>query len=586
MVQAVGLTRAFGQHTAVDGLDLQVDSGTVFGLLGPNGAGKTTTVRMLVGLIAPTSGEACVAGHQVGRENDQIRRSVGVLTESPGLYSKLTVKQNLEYHGRLHGLRGATLSQRVREYLDLVEMADSVNTLCGALSKGMKQKVAIARALIHEPKVLFLDEPTSGLDPESAARMRDFLATLKADHRTVFLCTHNLAEAERICDTVGVLKQRLIALDTPANLARGSAPRVRIRLAGDDPGCYLETVRGVLGVTGIASEAGVLVADVADPQSRDRGSAGPRRSAGGLCRGGASVARRGLPAPRARGGAAMIWAVIRKELQEIRRTKLVLYTMTVTPTLFLVMLWFTLGPICDGVAKARDAADAANVTAAAQAEEGADATVTPEQADRQARIEAEAIKGRDMLSRMLTYWMVLMMTVPMMVPSVILAYSVIGEKSEGTLEPLLASPVSTPQLLLGKGLAGVLPAWGLHWVSGLGACLIANYHMAKAGLDLRLPDERWLVGLLVLGPLASVFTALLCMAISSRVNDVRTAQQIVAVGVIPLVLVGAGQLTGKYDLTPENMLQASLVIAAICIAGVRLTARIFAREHILTRWRY
>lgn len=282
----------------------------------------------------------------------------------------------------------------------------------------------------------------------------------------------------------------------------------------------------------------------------------------------------------------MIWAVVRKELQEIRRTKLVLYTMSVTPTLFLVMLWFTLGPICDGVAKARDAADAAGLAVRTQAEESADGAAPAEQTEQQARMAAEAAKGREMLSRMLTYWMVLMMTVPMMVPSVILAYSVIGEKSEGTLEPLLASPVSTPQLLLGKGLAGVLPAWGLHWVSGLGACLIANFHMARAGLDLRLPDERWLVGLLVLGPLASVFTALLCMAISSRVNDVRAAQQIVAVGVVPLVLVGAGQLTGKYDLTPQNMLEASLVLAAICTVGIRLTARIFAREHILTRWRY
>lgn len=282
----------------------------------------------------------------------------------------------------------------------------------------------------------------------------------------------------------------------------------------------------------------------------------------------------------------MIWAVVRKELQEIRRTKLVLYTMAVTPTLFLLTLWFTLGPLCGEVAKARDAADAASVTAATQAREGADGAAPADQTEQQARMAAEAAKGRDMLSRMLTYWMVLMMTVPMMVPSVILAYSVIGEKSEGTLEPLLASPVSTPQLLLGKGLAGVLPAWGLHWVSGLGACLIANYHMARAGLDLRLPDERWLVGLLVLGPLASILTALLCMAISSRVNDVRAAQQIVAVGVVPLVLVGAGQLTGKYDLTTENMLQASLIIAAVCVAGVRLTARIFAREHILTRWRY
>jgi len=266
MIEARGLTRKFGDLVAVDDLSVSVSPGEVFALLGPNGAGKTTTVRMLVSLIAPTSGSATVAGFELGSDNQRIRENVGVLTESPGLYSKLTARQNLQYHGRLHGLDEDELARRIDRYLDLVELSDRVDERTGSFSKGMKQRLAIARTLLHEPKVLFFDEPTAGLDPEAALKIRDFIGTLKADHRAVFLCTHNLAEAERMCDRVGVLKQRLIAVDTPDRLANGPGTQVRIRLASDAAGC-VDAARGIPGVALVSAEGHELTVNVDDPSA-------------------------------------------------------------------------------------------------------------------------------------------------------------------------------------------------------------------------------------------------------------------------------------------------------------------------------
>jgi ABC-2 type transport system ATP-binding protein len=203
---------------AVDSLNLQVSEGEVFGFLGPNGAGKTTTVRLLACLIAPTSGRAWVSNLEVGKADQQIRARVGILTESPGLYERLSAKRNLEFFADLYGVKDA--SGQVEKYLRLLELWDRREAEASTLSKGMKQKLAIARALLHEPPVLFLDEPTSALDPEAAKTVRDFIETLRGQGRTIFLCTHNLDEAERLCDRIAVFRQRLIAVDTPEALRR------------------------------------------------------------------------------------------------------------------------------------------------------------------------------------------------------------------------------------------------------------------------------------------------------------------------------------------------------------------------------
>lgn len=216
MIRTEGLTKRFDETLAVDRLDLVVEAGEVFGFLGPNGAGKTTTIRMLTALIAPTSGSAQVAGSALGQEDYAIRKKVGILTESPGLYDRLSAERNLVFFARLYEVED--IDDQVERYLRMLGLWDRRHEEVGTFSKGMRQKLAIARALLHEPLVLFLDEPTSGLDPEAARLVRDFISDLKTEGRTIFMCTHNLDEADRLCDRIAVFNRSLLALDTPAAL--------------------------------------------------------------------------------------------------------------------------------------------------------------------------------------------------------------------------------------------------------------------------------------------------------------------------------------------------------------------------------
>ncbi len=279
MIRIEGLTKHFRSDgreiRAVDGLDLQVREGEVFGFLGPNGAGKTTTVRLLTGLIAPTSGRAWVNGLELGREDERIRASVGILTESPGLYERLSARYNLEIFAELYGCRDPR--GQVQKYLRLLDLWDRRDTEAGTFSKGMKQKLAIARALLHEPPVVFLDEPTAALDPESAKTVREFIETLRGQGRTIFLCTHNLDEAERLCDRIGVFKQRLIAVDAPDALRRQLFGRQTVvQLAPIDQPDRLarvvSSVPGVKHVQPLAPEDGgslQLVISLSDPANQN-----------------------------------------------------------------------------------------------------------------------------------------------------------------------------------------------------------------------------------------------------------------------------------------------------------------------------
>lgn len=216
MIETDQLTKKFGDHLAVDRLSLQIKEGEVFGFLGPNGAGKTTTVRILASLISPTAGSAIVAGYRVGQEDQQIRRNVGILTETPGMYDRLSAEHNLQIYAQLYEVKD--VSGQVEKYLRFLGLWERRRDPAGTFSKGMRQKLAIARALLHEPRVVFLDEPTAGLDPEAAKIVRDFIAELKKEGRTIFLCTHNLDEADRLCDRIGVFKSQLRVIDTPAGL--------------------------------------------------------------------------------------------------------------------------------------------------------------------------------------------------------------------------------------------------------------------------------------------------------------------------------------------------------------------------------
>jgi ABC-2 type transport system ATP-binding protein len=216
MIHTENLTKKFGDRTAVEALTVDVREGEVFGFLGPNGAGKTTTVRMLTTLIGPTSGTATVNNFRVGQDDTAIRRCTGILTETPGMYDRLSAEKNLTIFANLYEV--ADVKGQVEKYLRLLGLWDRRGDLVGNFSKGMKQKLAICRALLHEPALVFLDEPTSGLDPEAARLVRDFIEEIKAHGRTIFLCTHNLDEADRLCDRIGVMKQHLITVDTPTNL--------------------------------------------------------------------------------------------------------------------------------------------------------------------------------------------------------------------------------------------------------------------------------------------------------------------------------------------------------------------------------
>jgi ABC-2 type transport system ATP-binding protein len=258
VIQASHLTRRFGQRTAVNDVTFEVGRSEIVALLGPNGAGKTTTLRMLAGLIAPTSGSIAIDGHALTRATGgTLRNRIGFLTEAPGLWDRLTIKENLRVYAGLYGLGDA--DRRIDRTLELFALQDRRATLAAELSKGMRQKVALARTLLHEPAVLLLDEPTSGLDPEVTRNFRMLLDERRAAGCAILVSTHNLDEAERLADRVAVLHERLVAIDEPAALrARLTTGRVIVRVAGD-PTVFVPTVQSIVGPAVVVAVDGTML---------------------------------------------------------------------------------------------------------------------------------------------------------------------------------------------------------------------------------------------------------------------------------------------------------------------------------------
>jgi len=224
MVDTRGLTKTFGSLVAVDHVDITVKKGEIFGFLGPNGAGKTTTVRLLCCLLSPTSGSATVAGYDITNQQKEVRKSVGLLPEVHGHYERMSAQENLTYYAQLHDIPQPEVGSRVRKLLETMGLWTRRNDKVGTFSKGMKQRLAIARALIHDPLVLFLDEPTSALDPEAQKKIHDDILTLsKRRERTIFICTHNLAEADMLCDKIAIINHGKI-------VASGATERLRTQL--------------------------------------------------------------------------------------------------------------------------------------------------------------------------------------------------------------------------------------------------------------------------------------------------------------------------------------------------------------------
>jgi ABC-2 type transport system ATP-binding protein len=250
------LTRRFAGRAAVEDASFELVPGEIFALLGPNGAGKTTTLRMLAGLIAPTSGAVTVGGQPMSRQHAaSLRGRIGFLTEAPGLWDRLTVRKNLDVYARLHGLPDPR--RVVDETLELFGMRDRAGEPAAQLSKGLKQRVALARALLHTPDIVLLDEPTSGLDPESARDVRTLILRLRDERRAVLLSTHNLDEVERVADRVAVLRTSMVAIDTPAAL-RARLFGTRIRVVLSQPAAPFAEAAAAAGVTQAVANGAVL----------------------------------------------------------------------------------------------------------------------------------------------------------------------------------------------------------------------------------------------------------------------------------------------------------------------------------------
>jgi ABC-2 type transport system ATP-binding protein len=283
MIHAEKLTRRFGDLTAVDQVSLDVADGEIFGFLGPNGAGKTTMIRMLASLISKTSGSAEVAGCEIGNETEELRlrHRIGILPENVGLYEATTAYQNLEYFGKLHRVDAVTLRQNIERLLRMMDLWEKKDLPLATFSKGMKQKVAIARALVHDPVLLFLDEPTANLDPEAAKTVRDVILGFKKERRTVFLNTHHLDEAQRLCDRVGILRTRLLTVGSVESLRTGVTGKrtvVRLDRASEE---LAEAVRARLGTRKVEISGNELIVGVDDPDRENPEIAAAVIGAGG-----------------------------------------------------------------------------------------------------------------------------------------------------------------------------------------------------------------------------------------------------------------------------------------------------------------
>lgn len=269
-IETEGLTKKFGSLTAVDRLSFKVKIGEIFGLLGPNGAGKTTTIRMLASLISPTEGYALINGHDVVKESLRVREIVGILTENPSLYDRLTAHENMQFFAEAYGITDRVERDgRIRELLEFFDLWKRRGDKAGTFSKGMKQKLAIARAIVHSPEILFLDEPTAGLDPSSSKDIRDLMEGLsRRENQTILLSTHRLEDADRLCSRVMIIKDGgSVIVGSPEELRRRMAGppllEVRLRKADERIVRSVESLEQVSAVS-LDAEPGRMVISLSD----------------------------------------------------------------------------------------------------------------------------------------------------------------------------------------------------------------------------------------------------------------------------------------------------------------------------------
>ena len=264
------LVKKFSSVTAVDHLSFEIKEGEVFGFLGPNGAGKTTTIRMLATLISPTDGHAIVGGYDISKESLKVRETIGILTENPSLYERLSAYENLDFFAEAYGVSKQDREKRIKELLDFFGLWDRKGEKVGNFSKGMKQKLSIARALVHEPPILFLDEPTAGLDPAAAKEIRDLIESMsRKEKRTILLCTHHLEDAQRLADRVMMIdKGRMIAIGTPEELQDKVAGKLKLEIVLTEvPATMITSLKRLGTVSGVEQIDNRLIISLKDSAS-------------------------------------------------------------------------------------------------------------------------------------------------------------------------------------------------------------------------------------------------------------------------------------------------------------------------------
>ncbi|MEM4258811.1 MAG: ABC transporter ATP-binding protein [Candidatus Thermoplasmatota archaeon] len=270
MIRCNNLTKQFGNITAIENFTVSIPDGVIFGLLGPNGAGKTTTMRLMSCLLRPTKGTVQIDEYAAEQDAMKIRQMIGLLPEVPGLYETLGAYKNLEYYAQLYGIEKQKREETIKSLLSNLGLWDRRNEPVSGFSKGMKQKIAIARALVHEPRYLFLDEPTASLDPEAAKTVREYIIQLKSQGKTIVINTHNLSEAERICDTVAFVKNRVIEVGNPKRLAQGLFSRtVRVTTTAKLTDSLRAKIQNINGIRFDAVSGNTLVFTVQNPEEEN-----------------------------------------------------------------------------------------------------------------------------------------------------------------------------------------------------------------------------------------------------------------------------------------------------------------------------
>lgn len=271
MIEISALTKYYGNSIGVKDLTFKINDSEIFALLGPNGAGKTTTLRLMTGLIYPTSGHVSYEGVIAkGQENiSKIHKEVGALPEVPGLYENLSAYRNLQFYGRMYGMSDSDIYGRVKDLMVEFELWDKRENAVATFSKGMKQKLAIIRTIIHDPKYVFLDEPLAGLDPESSRFVKDYMKTMKSNGKTVILSTHDLSDADKLSDRVAVIKNRLLAIDTPGALKRQSFSRTVVFHLAKIEGINLKDIQDFQYVKTADIRNDALVLEVDSPEENN-----------------------------------------------------------------------------------------------------------------------------------------------------------------------------------------------------------------------------------------------------------------------------------------------------------------------------